>query len=147
MQYMPRKDQERAETEGLWERMRGGKDGRKPTRELEREMLFSFRFHLLFPYLGKTSCNKKPITVSFPCNGEIQKPRVQSGGAGREGRGGKRGREINYLVEASWFIWPRKECTRSQRCTGVHHKAAVGLTDGGRLRQITVITSCAAVLN
>lgn len=112
MQHMPSKGQERER-----ERDCGKKNERLEERQksvTERQMLFVFGFHF---HSGKMSCNKKPITVSFPCSllkCESHEPRVQS-----------RGGEINYLAEASRFIWPRKrpcvaltERRRSSRGSG-----------------------------
>lgn len=48
----------------------------------ERNAVY-FPIPFLFPDSGKTSCNKKPITVSFPpssLNCEMHKPKVQSRG-------------------------------------------------------------------
>lgn len=97
----------------------------KRARKKNREVLFIFRPHFYSIIPGKQATTKTPLQFHSPAtslNCEIYKPRVQSRGAGQERRGGEQGWEINYLVEATRFIWPRKGCTESRRCTAVHHE-------------------------
>lgn len=107
-----------------WETVRKGERKRRK-RKKNREVLFISQRHFYSIILGKQATTRSPLQFHSPAtslNCEIYKPRVQSRGAGRGRRGREHGWEINYLVEATRFIWLRKGCTGSRRCAGVHHK-------------------------
>lgn len=131
---------ERVLGEKKWD-VRGEVVKERDNRVVETAHAFYSQISFLLLFSGKIRCNTETITIPSP----LPVPRaVKSTSREFRAERGERGWEINYLAEASRFIWPRKDCTWSWRYSGIYHAVAA---ERGRHPQIIFMSTCAAMSN